>query len=392
MPRAAYVHVPFCRRRCGYCAFTVLAAHDAWIPRYLAAVERELADLGAPREVDTLYFGGGTPSHLPRDAMRRLAEATTDRFPLAENGEWTVEANPADVTRDWCRTVRERGVTRISLGVQSFSPRKLRVLERDHDARRIDESLRLLFDAGLDVAIDLIFGVPGESVEEWDGDLRRAVAASPHHLSTYGLTFERGARFWGRRARGDITPESEDSEAELFERAIDVLTSAGFEHYEVSNFARPGHRCIHNETYWLGRSYHGVGPGAAAYVDGRRMMNHQGVLAYIRRVERGESPVVDWEMLDAESRARERLVFGLRRLEGVARGAFQTRTGHSIDDLAGSAVERFVSLGLLEDDGSIVRLTRRGLMVSDAMWPDLLRPEVAAPREPARSNRAENAP
>ena len=228
-------------------------------------------------------------------------------------------------------------------------------------------------DAGLHVSLDLIFAAPGESLAGWRDDLAQAIALRPEHVSTYGLTFERGTTFWGRLARGELARADEETERAMYELAIDRLSSAGFEHYEVSNFARPAHRCRHNEVYWAGEEYFAAGPGAARYIDGRRETNHRSTTAWMRRVLAGESPVAEQEMLSPEDRARESLVLGLRRLAGVRREEFAARTGYEVDALVDDVLAGFVAHGLLSDDGCTIRLTREGLFVSDALWPKFLR-------------------
>lgn len=371
-PRAAYVHVPFCRHRCGYCNFTVVAGRDDLVEAYLDALERELGALDRPREVDTLFVGGGTPSHLEPAALERLLTLITRWFPLSVGGEFSVEANPADVDRPRVELLVAHGVNRISLGAQSFDPEKLRRLQRDHRPEDVAGSVYLARSRGAAVSLDLIFAAPGETLDLWQRDLEAAIALEPEHLSTYGLTYERGASFYGRLLRGELARLSEDTERAMYELAIDRLAEAGLEHYEVSNFARPGRHCRHNHVYWAGESYYAAGPGAARYVEGRREVNHRSTTTWIGRVLAGQSPVAEAECLSPEDRAREALVLGLRRLAGVDREDFAARTGMELDELAGETRARYVRLGLLEDDGRRVRLSRRGLMVSDAMWPALL--------------------
>lgn len=371
-PRAAYVHVPFCRHRCGYCNFAVVAGRDDLTRDYLRAIEIELAALGSPREVDTLYFGGGTPTHLSLEEFRSLAETVLRWHPLRPGYEWSVEANPADVDPSMAALLAELGVTRLSLGGQSFRPEKLRLLERDHGRREIERAAELARTNGMQLALDLIFGVPGESLADWQGDLQGALALRPDHVSTYGLTFEQGTSFWGRKLRGELAPVGEELELAMYQAAIDRLLGAALEHYEISNFALAGRRSRHNETYWSGSGYFAVGPGAARYVGGVRETNHRSTTTYLRRVLAGETPVAESETLAPEARAREMLVFALRRLEGITRGDFRARSGYDLDMLGGRALEKYVALGLLADDGARVRLTREGLFVSDALWPDFL--------------------
>jgi len=371
-PRAAYIHVPFCRHRCGYCNFTLVAGRDDLIGDYLRAIELELAGLGSPHEVDTLYFGGGTPTHLSPTQICRLAECVLGWHPLAPGYEWTVEANPAEVDPAMIGTLRELGVTRLSLGGQSFRPEKLRLLERDHEATHIRRSMELAHQAGLQVSLDLIFAAPGETFDQWLADLDAAISLAPEHISTYGLTFERGTAFWSRRERGELSSIDEELERSMYAAAIDRLTDACFEHYEVSNFARPGRRSRHNEVYWSGNGYYAAGPGASRYVDGVRETNHRSTTTYLHRVLAGESPVAEREQLDPEARARELLVFSLRRLEGISTKDFAARTGYDIDALAGMTLQKYIKLGLFSNDDGRLQLTREGLFVSDAIWPEIL--------------------
>jgi oxygen-independent coproporphyrinogen-3 oxidase len=389
-PRAAYIHVPFCRHRCGYCSFTLVAGRDDLIEDYLRALELELSRVGTAHhkerqdtgmvggahptadEINTLYFGGGTPSHLSPEQLRRLAKAVLQRHPLVGGYEWTVEANPSDMNQNLIDALSEMGVTRLSLGGQSFRPEKLRLLERDHESGDIATAIGLARSAGMQVSLDLIFATTGETLSDWESDLDAALALKPDHISSYGLTFERGTAFWMRRLRGQLDEVDEELQRDMYALAIEKLTAAGFEHYEVSNFARPGCRSRHNETYWAGDGYFAYGPGAARYMNGVRETNHRSTSTYLKRMLAGQSPVAEREKLAPEARARELLVFGLRRMEGVSRHEFTARTGMALDALLCPPLQKFVELGLLYDDGEHIRLTREGLFVSDAIWPDLL--------------------
>jgi oxygen-independent coproporphyrinogen-3 oxidase len=399
--RAAYIHVPFCRHRCGYCNFTLVADRDDLIDAYLEALERELQQLGEPREVDTIFLGGGTPTHLPPPQLERLLAIVHQWFPLASGGEFSVEANPIDLATGsgvfgeqtpsiWrdafspktpdplCRgsvadVLKAAGVTRLSLGVQSFNSRKLAVLERDHTPADIHQAFTAARGIASSVSLDLIFGAPGESLTDWENDLRQALALVPDHISTYGLTFEKGTPFWPRLSRGELTRVDEDIERQMYELAIDMLTAADYEHYEVSNFARPGYACRHNENYWFGGQYFAAGPGAARFIAGRRETNHRSTTTYIQRLLAGQSPVAESEQLAPEDAARERLVFALRRLEGINVTEFAAVTGFTAEQLGGSSLPRLIEQGLLEVADGRLRLTRRGLLISDAIWPEFLR-------------------
>jgi oxygen-independent coproporphyrinogen-3 oxidase len=391
-PRAAYIHVPFCRHRCGYCNFALVAGRDDLIDDYLQAIAIEMAsrvgiahrapeehdsqlvgvDHPTQYEVDTLYFGGGTPTYLNEQQFRALANTVLHWHPFADDYEWTVEANPADIDACLIDTLSKLGVTRLSLGGQSFRAAKLQLLERDHEAADIHKAVLLARHAGMQIALDLIFATPGETLDQWAADLETAVVLEPDHVSTYGLTFERGTAFWSRRQHGELVEVDEGLQRDMYALAIHRLTSAGYEHYEVSNFAQPGCRSRHNQVYWSGEGYFAYGPGAARFIGGFRETNHRSTTTYLKRVLAGHSPVAERENLLPEARARELLVFGLRRIDGVSRHQFRNLTGFEIDDLVAAPLRKFVEGKLLSDDGERIRLTSDGLFVSDALWPEML--------------------
>lgn len=372
-PRSAYVHVPFCRHRCGYCNFTLVAGRDDLADDYLRAMRIELASLGEPRPIDTLFLGGGTPTQLGVARLEALLVTLREWLPLADGAEFSLEANPADVDEPMLRMLAAAGVNRVSLGGQSFDRQKLALLERDHTPQRFQAAATMAQEHIASVSIDLIFGVPGETLPTWQADLAEAMALQPNHVSTYGLTFERGTSFWNRLSRGELLRIDEELERSMYATAIDTLTAAGFEHYEVSNFARPGHRCRHNEVYWAGDGYYAFGPGASRYVDGRRETNHRSTTTYLKRVLAGESAIAEIDELPPEDRAREAFVFAMRRIAGVDRREFVDRFGDTVDQLVGQELRKVVELGLIEDDGQRLRLTREGLFISDAIWSRFLR-------------------
>jgi oxygen-independent coproporphyrinogen-3 oxidase len=388
IPRSAYIHVPFCAHRCGYCNFTLVAGRNDLVDSYLAALETELSGLGTPHEVDTLYLGGGTPTELCGSQFEQLLATVLKWHPIAAGGEFTVEANPADVDHETTGILAACGVNRVSLGAQSFNASKLRRLERNHTPVQIGDAVNCLRSAGIrNISLDLIFAAPGETAADWQADLAMALTLEPAHLSTYGLTYERGTTFWNRLHRGELAQVDEETERAQYAQAIDTLTSASFEHYEVSSFARAGMRSRHNEVYWTGNPYFAAGPGACRYLNGVRETNHRSTTAWIKRLLAGQSPVADREQLPREAAARELLVFSLRRLEGVSRSWFAAKTGYCVDQLVGPALARHVQAELLSDDGERVRLTREGLFVSDCLWPDFLA-DPGNEREPERTTQA----
>jgi oxygen-independent coproporphyrinogen III oxidase len=371
-PRAAYIHVPFCAHHCGYCDFAVATGQDHLTELYLDALEAELAALQQSRQVSTLYLGGGTPTYISPAQLDRLLKMVLHWLHRLPGYEFSVEANPGTLTPEKVAVLAENGVNRVSLGAQSFQPRLLRVLERDHKPQDVPPAVDHIKRHIGQVSLDLIFGVPGQTLGDWEADLQQALSLQPDHLSTYGLTYEKGTRLWKQRQRGEIRPLDEENELALYARGIDILEEAGFEHYEISNFALPGRRCRHNEVYWANEAYFGFGMGAARYVNGKRELNTRELRGYIRRCLAGESAVFQAEALEAEERGRETLAIQLRRSEGVQRLAFLKQTGLQLDALAGNSIARHVSLGLLSDDGECVRLTRQGKYVADGVIRDLI--------------------
>jgi oxygen-independent coproporphyrinogen III oxidase len=371
-PRAAYLHIPFCAHHCGYCDFAIATNQDHLIDRYLDALAAELATLGEPQPVQTLFLGGGTPTHLSALQLERLL-TTVLRWLAPEPGhEFSIEANPGTLDADKVKGLADHGVTRVSLGGQSFHPELLGVLERNHDPADIPRAVHLVKGRIPQVSLDLIFGVPGQTTAQWADDLRQALALQPDHLSTYGLTYEKGTRLWKQQRLGQVQALDEEAELTMYELAMDTLESAGFEHYEISSFARPGSRCRHNQVYWANEACFGFGMGAARYLEGRRELNTRDLHTYLNRVLEGQPATFQSECLAPEERARETMALNLRRADGIVRSRFQEQTGFDLDILAGLAVKRHVDLGLLEDDGQAVRLTRRGKCVADAVIRNLL--------------------
>ncbi len=372
-PRAAYVHVPFCVHRCGYCDFTLVAGRDDLITSYLDALQQELDQLaGGPHEVDTLFLGGGTPSHLPPESLKRLFTMLRDVFPLAEGGEYSLEANPSGLTVEKIAVMRDAGINRISLGVQSFDSQVLKTLERDHSTDDITTAVDLAKSITPNVGIDLIFGVPSQTLEVWNEALTAAIALDPAHISTYGLTFEKGTTFWSRREAGALVAADDELERSMYQSAIERLSAAGWEHYETSNFAREGFECRHNMTYWRAQPYFGVGPGAASYLEGVRRTNIRSVTSWLRRARSGEPVVAEEDSLDPLTRAREAVMLGLRMTAGIDVEEFRRQYGHDPLTLGGDPCRRFLDADWLEVFDGRLRLTREGRYMADTVMLEFL--------------------
>ncbi len=375
-PHSAYIHVPFCRHRCGYCDFSLVAGRDDLIDRYFQALARELSRVGQRLMLDTLYFGGGTPSHLGPDGIRQLFAILADAIVTNAGAEVSLEANPLDVTIDFVAAARDCGVNRVSLGGQSLDAATLASLDRDHVPDDVRRAVDRLLSAACTVSVDLMIAAPGQSLAAVERDLEAVKSLGVQHVSVYCLTWEKGTNFDSLRQKGMLHRAEESLECDMFEATIDRLEAAGFEHYEVSNFARAGFRCRHNEAYWDCRPWEAFGPGAARF-DGRtRITNHRSTQAWMTRVLSGEDFTGDCDAMTQEQAARERVVVGLRRRDGVDREAFEQSSGFSLDAIAGGAVRRWVAGGLAQDNGQRVQLTRKGLLVSDALWAAILNPEA----------------
>ncbi|TWU56176.1 radical SAM family heme chaperone HemW [Rubripirellula reticaptiva] len=365
-PRSVYLHVPFCRHRCGYCNFSVVADRDDLIDRYLDAIDCELASLDRP-VVNTVFIGGGTPTHLPPVALSKLLAIAKQRFQFEGDVEFSTEANPEDITAEKLDCLVHHGVNRISLGVQSFNDDKLRLLERGHTGGRAAAMIELAASRIPNVSIDLIFAAPGETTEQWQQDLSTALSLPIQHISTYALTFEKGTSFWSRLSRGDLSTTDEAIEVEMYQAGRRMTAEAGLSHYEISNFARAGHRCRHNLAYWDGQGWYAAGPGAARFVGGRREVNHRSTTTYIKRMESGQTPTAESELISPLQCARERAAFGVRLIDGVDIDAIGRETGIPIREACSDAIAGSFAEGLLEEAGGRMRLTDRGVLFADTV-------------------------
>lgn len=378
-PVNVYVHVPFCTQRCGYCNFALIAGRGDLVESYLQALECELRlKLGAPstpKNISTLFFGGGTPTFLSPSQVERLISILRLWYswePAIPDWECTVEANPNDLNADLIACWRAFGVNRFSLGAQSFQSDKLRRLERTHSGDDVRRAAELVLQSGARLSLDLIFGLHDEAADDWAADLQAAESCEPHHLSTYQLTYEKGTQFWNRLQKGQDSEVDQDRALDLYRLTKEFLEAAGWEHYEVSNFARPGFRCRHNSVYWTGRPYAAFGPGAASYLGGVRSVNHASTTTYIKKMLKGESPVTDRDQDGPEMRAREYFVFGMRLLDGIDPHTYHHETGYDLFQLLGTGIERDVRAGYFHWNADRLQLTNSGLYLSDSLWPNYL--------------------
>lgn len=325
-------------------------------------------------ELDTLFFGGGTPSHLTPPQLSTLKRIVENRFVMAVNSEVTAECNPNDIDSQKIDALIGLGVNRISLGSQSMDKDKLKRLERDHSRDDVARAVAMAKDRGIaSVSMDLIFAAPLETLDDWKVDLESALSLNPDHVSAYELTFEKGTQFWNRLRKGKLSMADEELRADMYQHAIDRLGAGGWQQYELSSFAKDGHQCQHNKSYWNGSEYLAFGPGASRFVGGQRSTNHQSPLAYMKRIEVGDSPVNDIEHLTGLAAARERLAVGLRLLQGVDVATLEAFSELPFEKILSTQIaEMLVQNGLLEFFGGRCRLTSKGIMVSDSIATSIL--------------------
>lgn len=382
-----YAHVPFCQTICGYCDFfSVLTDRKAFGPLVDALLtELETCRPFATEPMQTIFVGGGTPTTLPPDQLRRLLTAL-HAFPSFENSEagvparsgstdleFTVEANPATVSPETADVLVSSGVNRVSIGAQSFDTSELRVLDRIHAPPQVAQTVEICRRAGLEnLNLDLIFAIPGQTLESWVASLRRALDLGPDHLSCYALTYERGTPLFDRLAEGRITRADTDLEAEMYEATIDELACAGLAQYEISNFAKPHRECRHNLVYWRNLPYFGIGPSAAGFVDETRYKNIPDVAEYARAIAAHRQPRVQSERLTLDARARETAMLALRLNEGLRIPDFRARFGSDPLALFADAIARHTAAGTLEATAESLRLTRPGRLLADTVCGDFL--------------------
>ena len=388
-----YIHIPFCQSRCIYCDFfSTTCTHR--MEAYVGAVTRELElrrhylpHTGARPLLHTVYIGGGTPSLLPTPLLYRLFEGIARWYDIAPQAEVTIEANPDDVHDPWIATLHHTPVNRVSLGIQSFDDPTLRLLNRRHNAQQAIGAVRRLQEAGIaDISIDLMYGLPGQTAEQWKADLHTALALAPTHLSAYALIYEEHTRLWTMRQRGEVAEADEQLSLHMYSLLMDTLAQAGYEHYEISNFALPGHRARHNSSYWQGVPYIGCGAAAHSYDGSNRQWNCSDLEEYIGGVmgctsqqAAAHGTWVTHERLTDDERYNDLIITALRTADGLDVAALRQRFGQARASYCLKAARPHIEAGRLTlTDGKeqpasgLLRLTRQGLFLSDGVMSDLL--------------------
>jgi oxygen-independent coproporphyrinogen-3 oxidase len=369
-----YIHVPFCMRRCVYCDFfshTQIRYKDM----YLSAIVEEMAirkDYIAGESVETVYLGGGTPSTLAATDWERIFDAVYRLFSIKENAEITLEANPEDMIPSYVASLRSLPFNRVSMGVQSFNDKDLRFLHRRHTAWRAIEAVRLCKENGYEnISIDLMYGLPGQTLTQWKENIAEALSLNIAHLSAYYLTFEKGTLIYRMKDEGRIRPLDEEVSLSLFTTLTDMLTDAGYLHYEISNFAKPGRVSLHNSSYWTGRKYLGIGPSAHSYNTENRQCNVSSLQRYIEGIQKG-IPCLETEILNIDDMYNEYILTGLRTQWGISLSLIRTNFGETKYLYCKKQAERWICSGILRADDDKLVFSKIGWFVSDSVISSLL--------------------
>ena len=365
-PSSAYVHIPFCTQICYYCDFSKVFIKNQPVDAYLEHLIQETRsyEIGKLR---TLYIGGGTPTALSAQQLAYLLTELPKVMDLSEVEEFTIEANPGDLDPDKIAVLKDSQVNRVSLGVQTFDNKMLKKIGRSHQEQDIYDNIRHLKQAGFNnISIDLIYALPGQTMDQVKENVAKAIDLDIPHMSLYSLILENHTVFMNRMRRGKLPLPKEELEAEMFEYIIEELEKAGFEHYEISNFSKPGFESQHNLVYWDNAEYYGLGAGASGYVNGIRYKNHGPIRHYLEAVEAGKARITE-EHLTLEEKMEEELFLGLRKKTGVSKARFEEKFGVSFDQRYGQVVSSLTEQGLLVPDDKQVRMTKRGLFLGDTV-------------------------
>ena len=365
-PTSAYVHIPFCTQICYYCDFSKVFIKNQPVDSYLEHLLQEFHSYDI-QKLRTLYIGGGTPTALSAPQLETLLDGLTKNLDLSVLEELTIEANPGDLDADKIAVLKNSAVNRVSLGVQTFDDKMLKKIGRSHLEKDIYENIDRLKLAGFDnISIDLIYALPGQTMDQVKDNVEKAITLDIPHMSRYSLMLENHTVFMNRMRRGKLPLPKEELEAEMFEYIIEELERSGFEHYEISNFSKPGFESRHNLMYWDNAEYYGIGAGASGYVNGVRYKNHGPIRHYLSAVEAGNARVTE-EHLSQREQMEEEMFLGLRKKSGVSITRFEEKFGTSFEDLYGQVVRNLCHQGLLQVEGQQIRMTKKGLFLGDTV-------------------------
>ncbi|MDY5634970.1 MAG: radical SAM family heme chaperone HemW [Streptococcus orisratti] len=366
IPTSAYVHIPFCTQICYYCDFSKVFIKNQPVDAYLQALIHEFESYKI-EQLRTLYIGGGTPTAISAEQLDYLLSHLTKNLDLSQLEEFTIEANPGDLTPDKIAVLEKSAVNRISLGVQTFNDKQLKRIGRSHNEAQIYESIDSLKGAGFDnISIDLIYALPGQTMADVKENVAKAIALDIPHLSLYSLILEHHTVFMNKMRRGKLNLPTENLEADMFDYIIAKLESHGFEHYEISNFTKPGRESRHNLMYWDNAEYYGVGAGASGYIDGVRYRNRGPIQHYLKGVAQG-NPRLEEEVLTKQEMMEEEFFLGLRKKEGVSISRFEEKFAENFSNRYGDIVEKLTRDGLVQVTDGRLRMTKKGLFLGDTV-------------------------
>lgn len=372
---AVYIHIPFCKKICHYCAFNKYFYDGQPVDRYLMGLDTEMSlyQLEQEQPMDTIYIGGGTPSCLSMSELDQLLKSVRQRLSFNEQTEFSFEINPGELTLEKCYLLREYGVNRISMGVQTFNDQLLRRIGRNHRERHIRQSIDWFRQAGFEnLSIDLIFRLPGQTVDDFNDSLSKALSLELPHYSLYSLIIENKTVFHQLMREGKLPLPSEDLDADMFQLAIDRLADARIHQYEVSNFSMPGYESRHNLKYWQYAPYYGFGAGAHGFINGERYYNHGPVHHYLKQTEQQQKPIIDASVLSRNEQMEESVFLALRTTEGLDLETFAQTFGQRAENLFQEFFEQQEARGLLIREASRVALTSRGMFLADTVFRDLI--------------------
>ena len=369
---SAYVHIPFCEHICFYCDFNKVFIKGQPVDEYIQALLKEiqLTRSQFPHlETPTLYVGGGTPTALSAAQLDVLLAGLREHLPFTTGNEFTVEANPGDLTLEKLAVMKNYGVNRLSMGVQTFDDRLLKKIGRKHSAADVFETMKVIEKSGLtNVSVDLIYALPGQSTESFIDTLDQAIALDLPHYSMYSLILENKTMFYNWARQGRLNLPTEEVEADMFDLAESRMNAAGRYKYEVSNFAAPGYESQHNLVYWNNENYFGFGAGASGYLNQERYRNHGPIQHYLNPLRENALPRYETEVLTEANQIEEEMFLGLRKTAGISRAHFQGRYGRSLDEVYGEVLQHLMEEGLLEAEGEWVRLTKRGMILGNEVF------------------------
>lgn len=373
MELGLYLHFPFCKSKCPYCDFnSYQLKEENQISSYISAFYQEITTYSKKlkkNKVKTIYLGGGTPTILSGVQIYNILEFCKDKFTIDKDAEITIEANPGTLNGEKIKLLIESGINRLSLGAQSFNNLFLKKLGRIHNTQDIIDSYYLARKKGFNnINIDIMFALPDQTTEDLQITLKKAVSLKPDHLSLYNLTIKPGTEYYQKYKKGKLKLPNEDEEFDMYNWAIKFLEESGFEHYEISNFARPYKRSMHNLIYWQNKPYLGIGAGAYSFIKGYRYMNYESPARYIKEMMSGKLPVDNGEKLSFRKRMIETIILGLRTKDGVGYIKFKARFGVNLNDIFSEQVIKSVNLGLLQKDDYRIKLTRKGIFLANTVF------------------------